>query len=137
MTNEQILEQQVEALEKLLQLKSELLAEQERKIARIQNELAIEKNKIYPGGLYPGVQPYSPWNNPIVGPGIVYDPNTTIYGGGPIIGNGTNGLVLKMNPDGSPQWTTNITAASAGTPNGTNVTSSTTGYIAPALSLAK
>ena len=37
MTNEEILEQQVEALEKLLQLKQAIINEQERKIEKLQN----------------------------------------------------------------------------------------------------
>lgn len=60
MTKEEILEQQVEALEKLLDLKSEIVDAQARKIDRIETELAQEKQKHtpYPGVWYPSVQPW-------------------------------------------------------------------------------
>lgn len=109
MTHEEILEQQIEALEKLLQLKSELLAAQERKIEQLSVEIAQERQKTNPlGGWFypqPGVVPA--WPSPFIGPGgggLVYDPNQITYGiGGPAgsggtvaIGNGT-GIISTLN----------------------------------------
>ncbi len=60
MTNEQILEQQVEALEKLLKLKQAVVDELEAKVNRLQN----------PYGGIPGINtPYYPYNQPIYGCG--------------------------------------------------------------------
>lgn len=122
MTKEQILDEQIEALEKLLQLKSELLAAQERKIERLNQELAQEKQKTspFPGWFTP--QPYQPiYNPPVVGPGLIFDPGQITYGGVKIT-DGTSHITL--NPDGT-----------------TSIGSATTGYVAPAdsnvVSLAK
>ena len=74
MTNEQILEQQVEALEKLLQLRSAIIEELEAKVAKLQAQT------IYPGMSTPyTVQPYPYYATPYVGSII---PGTVTVGGG-------------------------------------------------------
>jgi hypothetical protein len=84
MTNEQILEQQVEALEKLLQLRAAIIEELEAKVDR------LEADKINIAPSYPGVN--LPWiTTPYVQP---YNPG---FGGS----SGT--IIISSNcPDGTP-----------------------------------
>jgi hypothetical protein len=72
MTNEQILEQQVEALEKLLKLRVAITQELEAKIAKLEAEAV---KTMYPGYSYPGwymPQQIQPW----VGGGSITITNT-------------------------------------------------------------
>jgi hypothetical protein len=81
MTNEQILEKQVEALEKLLQLRSAIIEELETKVASLKQEIASKY-------VYPGVT-ITPYNPPITYPQ---------YGGG----GGSLTLGPLTCPDGTP-----------------------------------
>jgi hypothetical protein len=67
MTNEEILNQQVEALEKLLKLKQAIVEELEDRVAKLENEknhyVPYNPNPLYPGitigpGTVPGWQPF-------------------------------------------------------------------------------
>jgi hypothetical protein len=122
MTNEQILDQQVEALEKLLELKSEVIQEMRNKIDRLNMELAAEKMKQQYhqplGGWYPG---------PVVGPGL-YDPSPGTTK--PFLPQLTPNDLL-LDPNGNLIISTNTT------PSVDSVPHATTGYIAPVISLAK
>jgi hypothetical protein len=118
MTKEEILEQQVEALEKLLQLRKAVIDELEDKVRKLE------------GAQYPG------WiGAPIVQPFI---------GGGILGGLGGGGQITITNtcPDGTPHQYPNVWngigsphcskcgAAQYGSAGG--VTVQTTGYVAPA-----
>lgn len=80
MTNEEILEQQIEALEKLLQLRKAVIEELEAKVAKLEAERS-----------YPNPAPWitTPW----VGP---------IGGGTGILGGGSTITITNLCPDGSP-----------------------------------
>jgi hypothetical protein len=95
MTNEEILEQQVEALEKLLQLRTAIVGELEAKVAKLQAE---KYNNLGPG-----------YYSPISG-------HTSIGSG--ILGQGTNGQVLQGGSGTGITWTNipnNTIPNSAGT----------------------
>ena len=81
MTNEQILEQQVEALEKLLQLRSAIIEDLEHKVSNLQQELA---NKSLT------------WPNTINVPSVPWNPAPWIGGGGGTI------TISNTCPDGTP-----------------------------------
>ena len=85
MTKEEILEQQVEALEKLLQLRKAITEELEVKIARLENEVA--RNNLPP--YYPGIS--TPWISPPI--------QQPVYPG--LAGSGTI-IVSNTCPDGTP-----------------------------------
>src|ERR1035438_1970641 len=82
MTNEEILEKQVEALEKLLQLRSAIIEELEQKVTNLRNELAVAKSIQWPGTTQ------TPWTSPSPWYG---------QGGGSVITINTNTC-----PDGTP-----------------------------------
>ena len=65
MTNEQILEKQVEALEKLLQLRAAVIEELESKVVKLQGEVAALSPTTYGGG--PGWYNPQPYYYPHVG----------------------------------------------------------------------
>jgi len=79
MTNEQILEKQVEALEKLLQIKQAIIEEHEAKIGRLEAERYNIPNG-FPGIPWTGpglVQPFMPLQHPINVPSVwTVDPCT-------------------------------------------------------------
>ena len=87
MTNEEILEKQVEALEKLLQLRSAVIEELEAKVINLQNEIAAKNHSLqWPGQI----------NAPYIGaPGVPFMPNH--LGGGSIIISNSSTC-----PDGTP-----------------------------------
>lgn len=80
MTNEEILEKQVEALEKLLQLRTAIIEELESKVRKLETEKYINAPHTYPGYDYPGIV------------------NVPYFGGG------LSGTITAINtcPDGTP-----------------------------------
>ena len=119
MTNEQILEKQVEALEKLLQLRSAIIEELEIKVASLQNEVARQNLNPFPMTITttPWIgQPYG------VGGGVITSPNTcpdgTPHNYAHPHSNGINTYCIKC---GCSNLIT-----------GGNIGVATTGYIAPA-----
>lgn len=86
MTNEEILEQQIEALEKLLQLRKAVIDELESKLAKVQ----AEKNALQ-----------YPWLGGSGGLGISSPPyHQPMYPG--IGGGGTSTIQINLCPDGTP-----------------------------------
>src|ERR1035437_2723159 len=81
MTNEEILEKQVEALEKLLQLRSAIIEELESKVSSLRIELARQQN----AGWSPGTGINTPWI------AQQYDPG----------GSGTTITLSNLCPNGS------------------------------------
>lgn len=72
-TKEELLQEHIETLEKLLDLKTEIITELEKKIGRLETF-----PNVFPGGTYP-----SPQLPPLIGPGTInlpsvwtIDPNT-------------------------------------------------------------
>lgn len=107
MTNEEILEKQVEALEKLIQLKQAVIEEQEAKI----NKLEAERYAYPGGGVWqpsvhvPYVQPYQPWIGGGGGAGGAGIPGVQIGGGFQGGAGGSSGsVIISTNtcPDGTP-----------------------------------
>ena len=92
MTTEQILEKQVEALEKLLQLRAAITEELEAKISRLENEVARNNLAPYPGHII---------NTPWVGPPVMYP---GIGGGSTPWNPNQSGTVIISNicTDGAP-----------------------------------
>jgi hypothetical protein len=88
MTNEDILEQQVEALEKLLQLKTAVIEELEAKVSRLEADKADKAAHPYPGVNTPWItQPYiQPYQ-----PNIIYTP-----------GQSDTITIFTACPDGTP-----------------------------------
>jgi len=93
MTNEQILEKQVEALEKLLQLRSAIIEELETKVTNLQQEIATKNAQI----IWPSVT--TPWTS-VPGVTVPYNP-PTIY---PYSGGNSGSIVIGPSfcPDGTP-----------------------------------
>ncbi len=87
MTNEQILDQQVEALEKLLQLKQAIIDELEKKVSQLE---AIQSPWANPGWVGGG---------PIIGQPAVQSPYIQPFIGG---GGTTTIIVSNTCPDGTP-----------------------------------
>lgn len=86
MTNEEILEKQVEALEKLLQLRAAIIEDLEQKVADLQNQAAKQN---FPGIGYPGVI-NTPWiSPPITQPWLPGQSGTTV-------------IISNTCPDGTP-----------------------------------
>ena len=109
MTNEEILEKQIEALEKLLQLRTAIIEELESKVARLESEkISLQ----YPG--YGGVT--VPWTQPFIGGGSLTVPYTS--GGTVTISNGTTythggqvqttGYMQPVDPAGVGQTQLNV-----------------------------
>jgi len=125
MTNEEILEKQVEALEKLLQLRAAIIEELEAKV----NKLEAEKLALNPQ--IPGVN--VPWiTTPWISPPIQQPWNPLLPG--------QSGTVIISNtcPDGSPHqygpWGSgagNNHCTKCGQHSGTITGVSTSGYMAP------
>jgi hypothetical protein len=106
MTNEQILEKQVEALEKLLQLRSAIIEDLESKVGSLQNEIAKQNYQPYP---------YIPGN--IINVPYVGQPT---YQGIPMPIGGAGQTIVSCNtcPDGTPhnypsQWGPNSTVGTS------------------------
>lgn len=89
MTNEEILEKQVEALEKLLQLRAALIEELEAKVSKLNSDLSNARLQ-WPGTTTPWISPLTP-----IAPHNPWIPGPT-WGG-------TGTIVISNNcPDGTP-----------------------------------